>query len=281
MQIGVCSWSLQANDPAALVERVRAAGLEHVQLALEPLRSGHWSLQDLERRFAAGGLRPLSGMLGCVGEDYTSLATIKSTGGVRPDRHWAANLERARGCARIARQLGLSLVSFHAGFLPHREGQGPGSERAVLLERLRRIADVFAQEGVDVAFETGQESAATLLEVLEDLERPRVGINFDPANMLLYDMGDPIEALALLAPRVRQVHIKDARRTEVPGTWGSEVPVGSGQVAWGAFFDTLHGRGLSVDLVIEREAGEDRIGDVRLARALVQAELERRAGARR
>lgn len=281
MQIGVCSWSLQAHDPAALAERVRAAGLEHVQLALEPLRSGHWSLGELERRFSAAGLRTLSGMLGCVGEDYTSLATIRSTGGVRPDRHWAANLERARGAARIARQLGLSLVSFHAGFLPHRDGQGPGSEREVLLERLRRIADVFAEQGVDVAFETGQESAATLIEVLEDLDRPRVGINFDPANMLLYDMGDPIEALALLAPRVRQVHIKDARRTEVPGTWGSEVPVGSGQVAWGAFFDTLFERSLAVDLVIEREAGDDRIADVRRARDLVRAELDRRAGARR
>jgi sugar phosphate isomerase/epimerase len=277
-QIGVCSWSLEARSPAELIERVRAAGLSACQLALDPLAAGAWSLTDLRRRLETAGVRLLSGMLGCVGEDYTSLHTIRLTGGVRPDRHWPANLERAQAVARLAQELGLPLVTFHAGFLPHRATDDPQTqaERRVLLARLRQLADVFAACRVDLAFETGQESAHTLLEVLEDLERPRVGINFDPANMLLYDMGDPVAALELLAPRVRQVHIKDARRTEVPGTWGQEVPVGSGQVRWGEFFDVLFRRGLAVDLVIEREAGNQRIADVRQAHALVQSELARR-----
>jgi L-ribulose-5-phosphate 3-epimerase len=284
MQIGVCSWSLEARTPAELAERIRAAGLSACQLALDPVASGDWSSAELRRHLQGAGIQVLSGMLGCLGEDYTSLHTIRLTGGVRPDRHWPANVQRAQAAARVAQELELSLVTLHAGFLPHRDSgaERPDSERAVLLARLRQLADIFAAANVDLAFETGQESAHTLLEVLEDLDRPRVGVNFDPANMLLYDMGDPVAALEMLAPRVRQVHIKDARRTEVPGTWGQEVPVGSGHVPWPDFFDVLMRRGLQVNLVIEREAGAQRIADVRQAHTLVQSELARRApGARR
>jgi len=87
---------------------------------------------------------------------------------------------------------------------------------------------------------------------------------------LLYDKGDPVEALRLLRPWIRQVHIKDARRTRIPGTWGEEVPVGTGEVNWSAFFGVLAGGGNSCDLVIEREAGGQRLVDVRLARELVE-----------
>ncbi|HIA27537.1 MAG TPA: hypothetical protein EYN79_05370, partial [Planctomycetes bacterium] len=88
--------------------------------------------------------------------------------------------------------------------------------------------------GVKLALETGQESAATLEGALEALGRSDVGVNFDPANMILYGMGNPVEALVRLAPRVAQIHIKDALASEVAGEWGSEVVVGTGEVDWQA-----------------------------------------------
>jgi sugar phosphate isomerase/epimerase len=97
-----------------------------------------------------------------------------------------------------------------------------------------------------------------------------VGVNFDPANMILYGMGDPVRAVADLADYIEQVHIKDATATTVPGTWGSEVPAGSGQVRWEAFFGVLEEYGVSGDLVIEREAGDQRIADVATGAALVR-----------
>ncbi|MGD0044716.1 MAG: TIM barrel protein, partial [Isosphaeraceae bacterium] len=121
-----------------------------------------------------------------------------------------------------------------------------------------------------LGLETGQETAAVLLGLLEKLDRPNVGVNFDPANMLLYDKGNPIEALRLLGPWVRQVHIKDALRTRVPGTWGQEVPAGTGEVDWRAFFATLEAIGFQGDCVIEREAGDQRVKDIRTAQATVQ-----------
>jgi len=266
-RVGVCSWSLRPGSPAELAEHARAAGIDAVQLALDPLGGGVWSLEETREALAEGGVAVLSGMMATRGEDYSTLETIRRTGGLRPDEHWEENREAASENARIARRLGLDLISFHAGFLPE---DPTAAERAKLVGRLREVVDRFADEGVRAAFETGQESAVTLLDVLEELDRPGAGVNFDPANMLLYDRGDPIEALELLAPRVLQIHVKDARRTAVPGTWGEEVPVGEGEVDWRRFFAVVRERLPDVDLIIEREAGDERIADVERAAGLVR-----------
>ncbi len=210
------------------------------------------------------GIEILSGMLAMAGEDYSTLESIAQTGGVRSDLHWGRNLDRAFAVADVAYRAGISLVTFHAGFLPH-ERKDPVRQK--MLDRLRTIADVFAARGTAVALETGQESATTLMDALEELDRPSVGVNFDPANMILYGMGDPIEAIERLAPRVRQVHIKDALPAEKSGTWGREVPVGLGAVKWREFLSRTGG----VDLVIEREGGSCRDVDILKARDLVRS----------
>lgn len=267
-RLGVCSWSLRAERTADLADRVRATGVEHVQLALDPIRGGAWTVAEVRDALGAVGATVRSGMMGTAGEDYTSLESIRRTGGLVPDEHWGANLEAARANAAIARELGLDLVSLHAGFLPH-EADDP--RRGALLDRLRQVADAFGSEGVELALETGQESAATLTAVLEEVDHPRIGVNFDPANMLLYGMGDPIDALRALMPWVRQVHIKDATPSAVPGEWGAEVPVGTGDVDWPAFFTVLAEASYTGDLMVEREAGEDRVGDIATAVRLVRS----------
>lgn len=266
-RIGACSWSLQTRGPADLARSLRGVGVDSVQLHLDPLRRGDWSVSETQDALAGARIEVRSGMMSMEGEDYSSLASIERSGGVRPAQTWAANRIAARANAGLAKRLGLGLVTFHAGFLPH-ERSDP--EREVLLGRLRELVDIFAAEGVRVGFETGQESARTLLDVLADLDRPKAGINFDPANMILYGMGDPVEALRALAPRVLQVHIKDAMATRVPGSWGEEVRVGTGQVRWDAFFEVLRAGAPKVDWMIEREAGDRRIDDMRAARELLE-----------
>jgi sugar phosphate isomerase/epimerase len=271
-RVGVCSWSLRPSSPAELAARVRAVGVEHVQLALEPLRTGAWTLGETREALRSAGVEIASGMLAFPGEDYSTLASIERTGGVRADARWPDNLEVARGAARVAAALELELVSFHAGFLPESNGS---AGRATMVERLQAIVDAFAEHGVRTAFETGQERAETLQAFLEELARDDAGVNFDPANVILYDRGDPHEALRRLAPWVRQIHVKDARRTRVPGEWGEEVPVGEGEVDWRALCALLLELGLDHDLMIEREAGAQRFEDIRAARDLVLRELGR------
>ncbi|MDP6520761.1 MAG: sugar phosphate isomerase/epimerase family protein [Planctomycetota bacterium] len=265
-RIGVCSWSLRPDSAAQLAEQVESLGLDCLQLALSPVRldrNGGWDRGEVFRQLRARNIAAPSGMLEMLGEDYSTPETIRRTGGLRSDEYWPENLTAARECARLAAFFGMEVVSFHAGFLPHDQGD---PLRETMLDRLRAVADHFAEEGVRLALETGQETAQTLLGVLAELERPSVGVNFDPANMLLYGMGDPVQALDCLAPHVLQVHIKDAEEPAAAGEWGREVRVGTGQVDWPEFHATLARHGLTCDLMIEREAGDERLADILAAR---------------
>jgi sugar phosphate isomerase/epimerase len=269
-RFAVCSWSLQPESADALAERSAATGVVGVQLALDPIRHGIMELAETRKRLREAGLVIVSGMMGMEGEDYSTLETIRRTGGLVPDGTWPANRRAAGELARIAAELKLRLVTFHAGFIPHSLAD---ARRSVLLDRLGAVAELFAERGVQVALETGQEASATLGDLLGALDRQEVMVNFDPANLILYGTGDPVAALSALAPRVAQVHIKDALPAVREGEWGKEVPVGEGAVDWAAFLGAVVKCPHVDTLVIEREAGSDRIGDVTRARKFLEAVL--------
>lgn len=281
--LALCSWSLTPASPEELASTVRTTGLSRVQLALGPLVDsvGHdpkqgshaWRVAHTRRVLEDAGITIVSGMMATMGEDYSSLSSIRATGGVLPDRHWATNLARARQHALLASELGLSLVSFHAGFVPEETGR----ERDAIIARVRTLARLFACFDITLALETGQEHVHTLLDFLREVGEPTLRINFDPANMLLYGMGEPVEALRTLvashASLIAQVHLKDALPTGTPGTWGQEVAIapsrtatsdGRASVAWPALLGVLRDAGLlhRIDLVLEREAGTSRAQDI-------------------
>jgi len=266
-RLGVCSWSLQPATPEELVNKLLATGIRRVQFALDPLRKTPKGWAQTTALFQQNGISIMSGMFGCVGEDYTTLETIRATGGIAPDATWDENWKNIVATAALAKDLGLKLITFHAGFLPHEESD-PNFAR--LAARLAQVADLFQGQNIVLGLETGQETAPVLLQLLAKLKRPNLGVNFDPANMILYGKGNPIEALRVLGAWIRQVHIKDARATKVAGTWGEEVAAGSGEVDWRAFFATLDELNFTGDFVIEREAGAQRVADIRQAREVAE-----------
>ncbi|QNN21678.1 sugar phosphate isomerase/epimerase [Planctomycetales bacterium ZRK34] len=264
-RLAVCSWSLEPKTPADLIEKLNEIGIARTQLAIDPIREGGaWA--DGFKQLADAGIEVVSGMFMAVGEDYSTLDSIKQTGGVVPDQTWPATWENFQQMVKLAEGAGLKHVMFHAGFLPH-EPSDPNY--AKLAARLAEVANLFADHGLICGLETGQEEATTLRAFLEQLGKPNVAVNFDPANMILYDKGDPIAALQHLMPHVRSCHIKDATRTITPGQWGAEVVVGTGQVDWPAFFDVLKAGAFDGLLAIEREAGEQRVADIRTAKDFV------------
>jgi L-ribulose-5-phosphate 3-epimerase len=266
-RLAVCSWSLQPGSPEELVEKLQQTGLARVQLAIDPIRENPQVWGRAGEALRAAGIEIVSGMIGFAGEDYSTMESIHATGGVAPDGTWAENWENVPKAADIAARLGIRLVTFHAGFLPP-DPADPEYEK--MRHRLDLIADVFAAKDIEVAFETGQETAPVLDEFLRRLGRRNVGVNFDPANIVLYDHGNPIEALRDLGPWLRQIHIKDGTRTKKPGTWGEEVVVGTGDVPWDQFFAALRDLKFAGWCCIEREAGNSRVEDIRAAKALVE-----------
>jgi sugar phosphate isomerase/epimerase len=269
LSIGVCSWSLQVSSVSELARLLQRLGTDIAQIACGDPHHASWVEGDAMPGAAlASGLRLTGAMLGFPGEDYTTPRTIQLTGGfgdpaLRPER-----LQRLAWAVDRTVALGLSDLMLHAGFLPAPDDP----DRSAFLDTLGRAGQVAADRGVTLAFETGQESADLLRRTLDDLKSPHLKVNFDPANMLLYDMGDPIRAVELLAPDIRSVHVKDARRPKVAGQWGEEVPLGQGEVDIPRFLRTLRAVGYQGPLVIEREVGtqEERIRDIAHGLAFVR-----------
>jgi L-ribulose-5-phosphate 3-epimerase len=266
-RLAVCSWSLRPKNPLDLLQKLQETGISRVQLALDPLRASPKLWSETGAIFRDHGMVVVSGMVGCIGEDYATLDSIRRTGGIAPDATWKQNVKNFGACAVLAKQMGLKLVTFHAGFLPPDESHPTFGK---MLQRLEVVADIFMVQNILLGLETGQETAPELAALLHKLNHPNIGVNFDPANMILYDKGDPVKALHTLAPWVRQVHIKDARRTKIPGTWGQEVPVGTGDMDWRAFFSTFKHVVFNVNLAIEREYGNNRVADIRTARKVME-----------
>jgi sugar phosphate isomerase/epimerase len=261
--LGVCSWSLQVKSIAELQGLLDRLGINVVQIACGDPHHATWDEGDeMPRAARASGIVITGAMLGFPGEDYTTPRTIKETGGFGNPATRVERLERLKWALERTKALGLKDLMLHAGFIP--EPMDPG--RTAMLDTLSKAGQLAADAGVTLAFETGQETAELLRRTLDELKSPNIKVNFDPANMLLYDMGDPIRAVEILGPDIRSVHVKDARRTTTPGEWGQEVPLGEGEVNLPQFLQALERVGYTGALVVEREVGDQagRLRDVAL-----------------
>jgi sugar phosphate isomerase/epimerase len=261
--VGVCSWSLR-TDINGVAEAMKKIGIEHIHLAVRP------ALEDKGRDYLAAVRKQRwtisSTMIDFPQEDYITLESIKVTGGITPDKDWERNRKLFTGAAEVTAKLGVKYLSMHAGFID----QGNPAYTKKFYDRIKSLADAAKEKGITLLLETGQETAEELRHFLEQLNHPAIGVNFDPANMILYDKGEPTRAVKVLAKWVRHIHIKDAIRTKQPGTWGAEVPWGNGEVGSERFLNTLKEIGFKGVLAIEREAGDDRFGDIKLAAERLQ-----------
>jgi sugar phosphate isomerase/epimerase len=200
------------------------------------------------------------------GEDYADIPTVQRTVGFIPYDTREQRERRTYEVSDFAAAIGVGSVATHVGFIPE-DNMHP--DYVAVREMVRRVADHAARHRQTFALETGQEPAHVLRRFLKDVSRPNVGINFDPANMILYGTGDPIAALSTLGPLVLSVHVKD-------GDWpprdraealGRERPLGQGIVGIPRFIEKLQEIGFRGPLNIEREAEnqQERIADIRNA----------------
>ncbi len=261
LAIGVCSWSLQVKNVPELKRLMDRLGLDVVQIACGDPHHAAWDEGDnMPEAARIAGFQMTGTMLGFPGEDYTTPLTIQKTGGFGDPATRPQRLQRVQWALERTKALGLSDMMLHAGFVPE-----PGTpDRMPFLDTLAKVGQLAKEKAITIAFETGQETAQLLRLTLDELKCPNLKVNFDPANMILYDKGDPIQAVEILGPDIKSVHVKDAIRTRVPGTWGEEVPLGKGQVNIQRFVQTLKKVGYKGALCIEREVGtqEQRLADI-------------------
>ena len=279
--ISVCSWSYRLSA-ARVAEEMSKSGVTHVHLALNPFVdplavvpgtagetenvAGTGGVDSLERQradieeYLASGRWVISSTLhNSRYDDYSTLESIRRTGGLVPDEHWEENKAIIAKVVKLTAEWKAPYMMLHAGYINHADPVG----FAKLTDRLKYVRDLCADAGIGLTLETGQETADDLAEMLTNL--PGVYANFDPANMILYGKGDPVRAVGILAPWIRHVHIKDAKYAKVPGAWGEEVEWTKGEVNADAFIAALDKIGFTGYLAVEREAGNDRAGDIAAA----------------
>jgi sugar phosphate isomerase/epimerase len=195
---------------------------------------------------------------GFEGESYASIAETARTVGLVPLETRAARVKEMKEISDFTKLLGCPVVALHIGFVPEDRAS---DDYKSLIDATRDLLDHVAANGQNLHLETGQEAADHLLEFINDVDRDNLFINFDPANMILYGTGNPIEALKKVGHLVRSVHCKDGTWAAegVRGTeWGCEVPLGTGDVGIENYLQTLKEIGYTGPLTIEREIPQDR-----------------------
>jgi len=170
--------------------------------------------------------------------------------------------------AEFAAKLGVSTTISHAGFIP----ENPNDPLyAGTVEALAKIAKRCKELGLSFCFETGQETPITLLRMMTDIGTGNLGINLDPANLLMYGKANPIDALDILGPYVKGVHAKDGEYPTDPAHLGVEKPLGQGRVNFPVLVPKLKSFGYEGALTIEREiSGDQQIKDIRAAVELLE-----------
>jgi sugar phosphate isomerase/epimerase len=192
---------------------------------------------------------------GFEGESYADIPTVSQTVGLVPPATRAARTQEMLEIADFAKMLHCRVVALHLGFITH---DRQSSDYHDVVAVTRRLCDHCQRNGQDLHLETGQESADGLLQFIQDVERKNLFVNFDPANMILYGTGEPIETLEKIGKYVHSVHCKDATWAQRPGQeWGAEVPLGKGAVGMEAYLRTLAAVGYDGPLTIEREIPQD------------------------
>lgn len=169
--------------------------------------------------------------------------------------------------AEFAEKLGVTDVITHCGYLPENPCSTEFSE---IVTCLRYLVQFYGKHGCNFLFETGQETPVTLLRTIQEIGMDNVGINLDPANLIMYGKGNPVDALDVFGKYVRNVHGKDGMYPTDGRNLGKEMPLGQGKVNYPAFIARLAEIGYEGPITIEREiSGDQQIEDVKAARDLL------------
>lgn len=270
LEIGVMFWG--GRDPLETLREQKALGVRCGQIGIPgdmdigPRVRDAWKAALATEQFTL-----VTVFAAYAGESYADVPTVQKTVGFIPAATRAEREKRTLECSDFAAALGVPSIATHIGFVPESSSH---PDYVAVRDMVRRVCDHAAARNQTFALETGQEPAQTLLHFFRDAGRSNLRINFDPANMILYGTGDPIEALGVLAPHVVSVHCKDGDWPPKgsPSALGTEKPLGQGAVGMERFIDKLKQVGYKNPLNIEREVPDhqERLRDIKMGVGLLQ-----------
>ena len=273
MAIGVTTWSVQIPEEnfGEILRTIRE------DTKLQVIQLGAFGKVELteetqEKWFEAIHQNEMEVSATCVAfldEDYSTFDSAIATVGFYDPKYFEPRYKHLCDMAELTTKLGVELLTTHMGYVPHDVNSQKYKD---MLDVTRRIADMLGERGISLGMEVGGlETADDLLRFVELSKCSNLKINYDPANLLRGGKGDPIEGLEVLRDYTVHVHLKDANAPTEPGLFGLETVLNEGGVGIQRFVDKLKEIGYKGPLIIEREGGDDPVGDIYNSAALLRS----------
>ena len=265
LKVGVMT-HLGAN-PDELIKKVADFGLETCQVQWPP--GGTPEMADrLKAAADAHGVTITTLWAGLPGPAVWNFTEGPITIGLVPVEYRAMRVDALVRAGQMAARIGVQSITTHVGFIPDWPGD-PQYKGTVIA--LQTVARACAADGVQFWFETGQETPITLLRTIQDIGTDNLGINLDPANLLMYGKANPVDALDVFGEHVRGVHAKDGEYPTDGVKLGKEKPMGEGRVNFPELVPKLKEKGFTGVLAIEREiSGPKQIEDIKRAISILE-----------
>ena len=251
----------------SLIELMSEIGIETLQVLVNESSCHLLSKENAEKllKMVEGKLRITSLWAGWhSGNSVWNFVEGPSTLGIVPEHTRAARMKELKADIDFANLLGVKNVATHVGFIPE---QPCYAEYQGVVDAVAELADYCGKYGMHFNFETGQETPVTLMRTIADIGRENLGVNLDPANLIVYGRANPIDAIDIYGNRIRSVHVKDGNYPKDDyHKLGKQVVVGEGTVNFPVFLPKLLDSGYKGDLYIEHEISgrdEERINDIK------------------
>lgn len=172
-------------------------------------------------------------------------------------------VRRSKDFVDLAGDLGATIITTHIGRLPEDESAPEWEQGNGAVTEIARYAE---ERGCFFAMETGPEEPVLLKRFLDQVPSKGIAVNYDPANLIMCGPYDHIGGVYVLRDYIVHTHAKDGvclmKGQASTDNRSLEVPLGEGSVAFRYYLRALREIGYSGYLTIEREVGDDPVGDI-------------------
>lgn len=204
----------------------------------------------------------------CRDGQVWNFAQGPTTIGLVPPETRREGVERLKQGSGFARWVGVPSITTHLGFIPENPSDPAYPD---VVDAVREVALHCHANGQELWAESGQETPTTLCRLIEDVGTGNLGVNLDPANLLMYGKANPLDALDLIGRFARGVHAKDGEYPTNGRELGVERPLGEGRVDFPRLIARLKELGYQGAITIEREvSGAAQVEGIAKARKVLE-----------
>jgi len=225
--------------------------------------------KDIKKASEEFGIEITSFFLVFEGQIYNRIEGV-STVGFIPEKYRTRRFKLAEKFSDMICEIEVKSITSHVGAIPN-DPKSP-----LYLEfapAMKKFVEHCKRNGQIFCFETGQELPSTLKRLIINIG-DNAYVNLDPANLILYGMAHPLDAVEILGEYVRGMHAKDALWPNRNEGLGIEVPVGKGEVDFPLLLSRLKEKGFKGPVTIEREiSGEQQKKDILEAKKFLEPYL--------